>query len=260
MKSSRTPHSQRFLLPLILSALFLITPEISLAGNPTPFVKKIRVAGNTLIDPYFLDDYLDLGNGLNMTREIMDLGASELKANYNYHGYPDTSTYSKLKVKNGIMTIKVDEKNEYRWGKPRAERAVLKQAFLHNITLKDFKKQEIIETLVKGYQKQRRIEELVAKFLVKKQRKLIEEINSQRITALREKIVDNVKEFQTIKKNLEEQETRRIEEMRNRMQSGRLKKFADLVAGSPQLISDEYTDLDEFLDNAMFEETLNPGL
>ena len=44
------------------------------------------------------------------------------------------------------------------------------------------------------------------------------------------------------------------------MQSGRLKKFADLVAGSPQLISDEYTDLDEFLDNAMFEETLNPGL
>ena len=100
----------------------------------------------------------------------------------------------------------------------------------------------------------------VAKFLVKKQRKLIEEINSQRITALREKIVDNVKEFQTIKKNLEEQETRRIEEMRNRMQSGRLKKFAALVAGSPQLISDEYTDLDEFLDNAMFEETLNPGL
>ena len=100
----------------------------------------------------------------------------------------------------------------------------------------------------------------MAKFLVKKQRKLIEEINSQRITALREKIVDKVKEFQTIKKNLEEQEIRRIEEMRHRMQSGRLKKFADLIAGSPQLISDEYTDLDEFLDNAMFEETLNPGL
>ena len=100
----------------------------------------------------------------------------------------------------------------------------------------------------------------MAKFLVKKQRKLIEEINSQRITALREKIVDNVKEFQTIKKNLEEQETRRIEKMRNRMQSGRLKKFPDLVAGSPQLISDEYTDLDDFLDNAMFEESLNPGL
>ena len=158
------------------------------------------------------------------------------------------------------MTIKVDEKNEYRWGKPRAERAVLKKAFLNNIVLKDFKKQEIIATLVKGYQKQRKIEALVAKFLVKKQRKLIVEINSQRITALREKIVDKVKEFQTIKKNLEEQEIRRIEEMRNRMQSGRLKKFADLVAGSPQLISDEYTDLDEFLDNAMFEETLNPGL
>ena len=256
MKPNRTPHCR--LLPFILSALFLITAEKSLAGNS--FVKKIRVTGNTLIDPYFVDGYLDLGNGLNMTPEIMDLVASELKANYNYHGYPNIGAYSKLKVKNGVMTIKVDEKDEYRWGRPRAERAVLKQAFLHDITLKDFKKQEIIETLLKGYQKQRTIEEIVAKFLLQKQINLIAEINSQRITALREKIVDNVKEFQTIKKNLEEQETRRIKEMRNRMQSGRLKKFADLVAGSPQLISDEYTDLDEFLDNAMFEESLNPGL
>ena len=37
MKSSRTPHFR--LLPFILSALFLITAEISLAGNS--FVKKI---------------------------------------------------------------------------------------------------------------------------------------------------------------------------------------------------------------------------
>ena len=58
MKSSRTPHFR--LLPFILSALFLITAEKSLAGNS--FVKKIRVTGNTLIDPYFLDGYLDLGN------------------------------------------------------------------------------------------------------------------------------------------------------------------------------------------------------
>jgi len=260
MKSSRTPHSQNFFLPLILSALFLIAPEISLAGNSAPFLKKIRVAGNTLIDPFFLDDYLDLGNGLNMTPKIMDLVASELKANYNYHGYPFVETYSSLKVKNGVMTIKVDEKDEYHWGRPRAERAVLKQAFLHGITLKDFKKQEIIETLVKGYQKQRTIEELVAKFLVEKQRKRIEEILSQKRAVMREKVAVKVREFQTIKKNLEVQETRRIAEMRSRMQSGRLKKFADSVAGSPQLISDEYTELDEFLDNAMFEETLNPGL
>ena len=254
MKPNRTPHCR--LLPFILSALFLITAEISLAGNS--FVKKIRVTGNTLIDPYFLDGYLDLGNGLNMTPEIMDLVASELKANYNYHGYSDIGAYSKLKVKNGVMTIKVDEKDEYRWGRPRAERAVLKQAFLHGITLKDYKKQEIIEALLKGYQKQRTIEELVAEFLVKKQRKLMEEINSQRITALREQVFEKVREFQMIKKNLGEQETRRIEEMRSRIQSGRLKKFTDLATEDQEM--DEYTDLDAFLDNAMFEETLNPGL
>ena len=135
---------------------------------------------------------------------------------------------------------------------------MLKQAFLHGITLKDYKKQEIIEALLKGYQKQRTIEELVAEFLVKKQRKLMEEINSQRITALREQVFEKVREFQMIKKNLEEQETRRIEEMRSRIQSGRLKKFTDLATEDQEM--DEYTDLDAFLDNAMFEETLNPGL
>ena len=123
---------------------------------------------------------------------------------------------------------------------------------------KEFK--EIIETLVKGYQKQRTIEELVAKFLLQKQINLIAEINSQRITALREQVFDKVREFQSIKKNLEEQETRRIAEMRNRVQSAGIKKMPDFMAESPQLISDEYTDLDDFLDNAMFEETLNPGL
>jgi len=98
----------------------------------------------------------------------------------------------------------------------------------------------------------------VAEFLVKKQRKLMEEINSQRITALREQVFKKVREFQMIKKNLEEQETRRIEEMRSRIQSGRLKKFTDLATEDQEM--DEYTDLDAFLDNALFEQTLNPGL
>jgi len=77
MKSNRAPHCH--LVSLILSTLFLLMPTISLAGKP--FVKKIRVAGNTLIDPYFMDGYLDLGNGLNMTPEIMDLaGRKRIKS------------------------------------------------------------------------------------------------------------------------------------------------------------------------------------
>jgi hypothetical protein len=253
-------YSPNYLLAFFLSAFFLITPGKSVAENPKPFVKKVRIAGNTLIDNYDMDTYLDLGNGLTMTPEVMDMVVSELKANFHYHGYPSIGAYSILRVKNGVMTIKVDEKNEYRWGKPRAERAVLKKAFLHDITLTESRKQEIMKTLLKGYQKQKKIEEIVAGFLVEKQRSRIEEIQYQRRAAMREKIVDKVKEFQKIKKNIEEQENRRVEEMRNRILSAGLKKIDDSPEGRTKMISDEYTDLDEFLDNVMFEEMLNPGL
>ena len=260
MKISKSFHTINYLLIFFIFVFFLIAPGHSLAENFKPFVKKIRVAGNTLIDAYDVDTYLDLGNGLTMTPEVMDMIVSELKANYHFHGYPSIEAYSILRVKNEVMTIKVDEKNEYRWGKPRAERAVLKKAFLHNITLKESRKQEIMETLLKGYQKQRKVEEIVAGFLIKKQRNRIEEIQSQKIAIMREKIANKVKMFQATKKNIEEQENRRVEGMRNRILSARLKKLDDSNEGRTKLISDEYTDLDEFLDNIMFEEMLNPGL
>lgn len=260
MKTGKNLHSIHYLLVSFLLAFFLIAPGNSVAANSKPFVKKIRIAGNTLIDTYDVDTYLDLGNGLTMSPEIMDMVVSELKANYHFHGYPSIEAYSILRIKNGVMTIKVDEKNEYRWGKPRAERAVMKKAFLHDITLKESKKQEIIETLLKGYQKQKKVEEIVAGFLVAKQRNRIEEIQSQKKAVMRDKIADKVKKFQAIIKNIEEQENRRVEEMRNRILSAGLKKFDDSTEGRTKMISDEYTDLDEFLDNVMFEEMLNPGL
>ena len=260
MKSDRVIQYQLYLLAIALSALFLIVPGKSLAEKPHPFVKKINVIGNTLIDSYDVDNNLDLRQGLTMTPEVMDMAVSELKANYHYHGYPFIDAYSILKTKNGIMTIKVDEKDEYQWGKPRAERAVLKKAFLYDMTLTDTKKQEIVEILLKGYQKQRKIEEMVAKFLVEKQRNRIEEIQSKKRAIMREKITDKVKQFQAIKKNIEEQEIRRIEEMRNRIISAGLKKVDDSTTGQLKMASDEYTDLDEFLDNVMFEEMLNPEL
>ena len=260
MKISKSLHAINYLLISFICIFFLIAPRHSIAGNSKPFVKKIRIAGNTLIDTYDVDTYLDLGNGLTMTPEVMDMVVSELKSNYHFHGYPSIEAYSILRVKNGVMTIKVDEENEYRWGKPRAERAVLKKAFLHDITLKAPKKQEIMETLLKGYQKQRKIEEIVAGFLVEKQRIRIEEIQSQKRAVMREKIADKVKEFHAIKKNIEAQENRRVEGMRNRILSAGLKKFDDSNEGRTKLISEEYTDLEQFLDNVMFEEMMNPGL
>ena len=160
MKISKSLHAINYLLIFFIFVFFLIAPGHSVAGNSKPFVKKIRIAGNTLIDAYDVDTYLDLGNGLTMTPEVMDMIVSELKANYHFHGYPSIEAYSILRVKNGVMTIKVDEKNEYRWGKPRAERAILKKAFLHNITLKESKKQEIMETLLKGYQNKGKLKKL----------------------------------------------------------------------------------------------------
>jgi hypothetical protein len=260
MKPSLTPNSQQILFASLLWIVFLLTPTIVLAKRPAPLVTKIRVAGNTLIEPNILENYLELGNGINMTPEIMDLAVSELKANYNYHGYNFVGAYSGLSVKNGVMTIKVDEKDEYRWGKPRAERATLKRAFLHDITLTEPRKQEIIDTLLKGYEKQRKIEEIVANFLMKKQKRNIEEIQSQRRTSLREKIIPKVREFQAIKRNMEEQEANRIVEMRNRIEASLLRKFSDSPVENSQLNSDEYTIHDEFLDNIIFEEMLNPGL
>ena len=46
--------------------------------------------------------------------------------------------------------------------------------------------------------------------------------------------------------------------MKNGILSAALKKVHDSI--EDKTIPDEYTDLDEFLDNVMFEEMLNPGL
>jgi hypothetical protein len=260
MKSDRLVHCQVYLLALFLSILFLIKPEISMAEKTHPFVKKIRVIGNTLIDSYDLENYLNLRSGIIMTPKIMDMVVSELKANYHYHGYIFIDAYSTLKIKNGVMTIKVDEKKEHSWGKPRAERAVMRKAFLYDINLKNSKKQEIVESLLKGYQKQRKIEEIVEDFVIGKQRNRIKKIQSQKKAAMREKISEKVKEFQKIKRNIEEDEARRIEKMRNNIILAGIKKIDESNTGQVKIVSDEYTDLDEFLDNVMFEESLNPGL
>jgi len=138
--------------------------------------------------------------------------------------------------------------------------ATLKQAFLHQINLNDSRKQEIIDTLIKGYRKERLIEKLATKFFIKEQRSRIEEILTQRRIALKEKVADKVREFQTTMRNLDEQEAKRIVKMRTRIQLTKLKKTDDSIQENPAMVSEEYSDLEQFLDNVMFEEWLNPGL
>ena len=100
----------------------------------------------------------------------------------------------------------------------------------------------------------------MAGFLVGKQRERIEEIESEHRAAMRDKIAEKVKEFNKIQKTIEENEAKRIEIMRNRILSAGLEKFDDSITDQLEQESEEYTDLDEFLDNVIFEEMLHPGL
>ena len=122
------------------------------------------------------------------------------------------------------------------------------------------KKTTNADELLDDLLRKRKVEEIVTKFLVEKQRRRIEEIQSKTRAAMREKIADKVKEYQAIKKNIEEQDAKRVEAMKNRIVSAGIKKTDDTTEKKLKVVSDEYTDLDEFLDNVMFEEMLNPGL
>ena len=115
MKSDLLIHYQFYFLSLLLSAFFLIIPEKSSAEKSHPFVKKIRVIGNTLLDSYDLDQVLDLKEGLTMTPEIMDMVVSELKATYHYHGHSFIDAYPIIKIKNErkkVPIIKVRNSRE----------------------------------------------------------------------------------------------------------------------------------------------------
>ena len=125
--------------------------QLSLANEP--FVKKIRIKGNTLIDAQSLQEHFDLGNGLEMNPVIMDLAASELRAVYRFQGYPDVESYSMLKVRNGTLTLKVYEQNEYRFGTARAELAVNNLDWDFNMKTTEQQKKDAIRKLIKGYKK-----------------------------------------------------------------------------------------------------------
>jgi hypothetical protein len=195
-----------------------------LSSASEPFVKKIRIKGNTLIDVQSLQEHFDLGNGLKMSPFIMDLAASELRSVYRFYGHPNVDSYSMLKVKNGTMTLKVDEQKEYRFGAARAELAVYNLEWDFNMKTTEQQKKDAIRNLVKGYKKIKLNEEIVASYLVENQRVRVEEIQTQNKKAMREKVAAAVKDFR--ERNIAEAKERvqRIVEMRKRVQIAASKK------------------------------------
>jgi hypothetical protein len=225
----------------ILTGL-LIMGFAQLSSANEPFVKKIRIKGNTLIDAQSLREHFDLGNGLKMNPFIMDLAARELRSVYRFHGHPNVDSHSMLKVKNGTLTLKVDEQKEYRFGAARAELAVFNLDWDFNMKTTEQQKMDAIRKLVKGYKKIKLNEEIVASYLVGNQRVRIEEIQSQKKKAMREKIAAAVNEFR--ERNIAEAkaEAQRIVKMRERVQGAASKK--ELETEEPKVM--EYGEITPF--------------
>jgi hypothetical protein len=196
--------------------------QLSLANEP--FVKEIRIKGNTLIDTQSLQEHFDIGNGLKMSPVIMDLAASELRSVYRFQGYPDVESHSMLKVRNGTLTLKVYEQNEYRFGAARAELAVNNLDWDFNMKTTKQQKKDTIRKLVKGYKKIKLNEEIVTSYLLKNQRARIEKIQSQKKKSMRERIANIVKGFR--ERNIAEakKESQRFVEMRKRVKAAASKK------------------------------------
>ena len=173
----------------------------------------------------------------------MDLAASELRSVYRFHGHPNVDSHSMLKVKNGTLTLKVDEQNEYRFGAARAELAVYNLNWDFNMKTTEQQKNDVIRKLVKGYKKIKLNEEIVTSYLVGNQRARIEEIQSQKKKAMREKIATAVKGFR--ERNIAEakEEAQRIFEMRKRVQVAASKK--ELESERPKKVI-EYGEITPF--------------
>ena len=222
----------------IFRAILFITLAMmgftQLSSANEPFVKEIRIKGNTLIDTQLLQEHFDLGNGLKMSPVIMDLAASELRSVYRFHGHPDVESHSMLKVRNGTLTLKVYEQNEYRFGTARAELAVNNLDWDFNMKTTEQQKKDAIRKLVKGYKKIKLNEEIVASYLVKNQRARIEKIQSQKKKYMRERTANVVKGFR--ERNIAEakEEAQRFMEMRKRVQAAASKK--DLETEKPKVM------------------------
>jgi len=176
----------------------------------------------------------------------MDLAARELSSVYRFHGHPMVDSYSMLKVKNGTLTLKVDEQKEYRHGAARAELAVYKLDWDFNMKTTEQQKEEAIHKLVKGYRKIKINEEVVISYLVGNQRTRIEEFQSQKKKAMREKIATAVKNYRERNIADAKEEAQRIVEMRKLVQIAASKK--ELEAEEPKVM--EYGEITPFERNA----------
>ncbi len=240
MKFSKLFKTKQPVLVAFIFSLAMGFAQVSLASEP--FIKKIRIKGNTLIDPQSLRQHFDLGNGLKMDPFLMDLAASELRSVYRYHGHPDIDSHALLKSHNNTLTLKVDEQREYRHGAARAELAVYNLDWNFNMKTTEEQKDEAIRKLVKGYKKIRLNEEIVTSYQVKKQRTRIEGIEAEKKKAMREKIAPAINAFKERNLALEKEQAQKMIAMRARVKASSEKK--DMEELKPKIM--EYGEVTPF--------------
>ena len=240
MKFSKLFKTKQSILMAFIVSLAMGFTQVSLANEP--FIKKIRIKGNTLIDPQSLKQHFDLGNGLKMDPFLMDLAASELRSVYRFHGHPDIDSHALLKSHKGTLTLKVDEQREYRYGAARAELAVYNLDWNFNMKTTEKQKEEAIRKLVKGDKKIKLNEEVVTSYLVKSQRVRIEGIEAERKKAMREKIATAIIAFKERNLALEKEQAQKMIEMRARVKASSEKK--EMGEEKPKLM--EYGEITPF--------------
>jgi len=232
MKNINLQIIKAFRISTFLVLLVLGFSQMSVAGEK--FVKNIHIKGNTLIDPYILEDHFNLGNGLIMNPHIMDLASSELRSIYRYYGHPDIDSYS-INIKNkSTLILKVNEEREYRYGAARAKLAIDNLDWNFNMKTKKKAKEEIIRSLVKGYKKIKLNDEIVNDYLIKNQRARIEEIESAKKNSMREKIAKAIISFKEKNIAKDKNQAKKIKQMRERIQL--LGKEKELADQAPQII------------------------
>lgn len=116
------------IISLLLYSLNFFLGLANVFGNPGRnghvFVKKVKLAGNLILDDIAFKKSLDMGSGIYLTHDLMSLITNEIEGFYSSHGFHQVFVdYPFRKPRKGILTVDVDERKEIMEGQSEIQRA-----------------------------------------------------------------------------------------------------------------------------------------
>jgi len=149
------------ILPVLVGLVCLVFTEAALAKKRVPFhwIQKVNLEANILFDDQTLGKVVDLGGGIKMTPEIMELLVSEVEGFYSSQGhFLVTVDIPKKRSYKGVLKLRVLETEDIMAGngeEERAKREVEKLIKVTGFKVDKEKKAEVIRKLVQGYKTMR---------------------------------------------------------------------------------------------------------